>query len=274
MNLFSIDTETCNQDGICAAVCPAQVIDFKKGRFPAATGEAEEMCIRCGHCVAVCPTASLSHQSIPVEACPPIETARGISTEQCEQFLRARRSIRKWKQKAVPREAVERLIELARYAPTGHNTQSVQWLALGRPEELAALTGLTVDWMRWMLENMREQALSLHMDQTIESCEAGNDEILRKAPVVLIAHAHKADMMAPTSSTIALSYLELAATSMGLGTCWAGYLLMAAMTFPPMKKILALPEGHQCLGAMMVGYPKYRYHRLPTRKTPNIVWRW
>ena len=36
---------------------------------------------------------------------------------------------------------------------------------------------------------------------------------------------------------------------------------------------LALPAGHQCFGAMMVGYPQHRYHRLPTRKTPNITWR-
>jgi hypothetical protein len=40
-----------------------------------------------------------------------------------------------------------------------------------------------------------------------------------------------------------------------------------------MQKALALPEGHQSYGAMMVGYPKFNYHRLPSRKPPPITWR-
>jgi NAD-dependent dihydropyrimidine dehydrogenase PreA subunit len=32
MNLFEVNTDTCNQDGICAAVCPAQIISFSKGQ--------------------------------------------------------------------------------------------------------------------------------------------------------------------------------------------------------------------------------------------------
>ncbi|MBW1867368.1 MAG: nitroreductase family protein, partial [Deltaproteobacteria bacterium] len=97
--------------------------------------------------------------------------------------------------------------------------------------------------------------------------------ILRNAPVVIIAHAAKDDFSAPTSSIIALTYLELAATSMGLGCCWAGYFHAAATTFPPMMDALPLPEGHQCMGSMMVGYPKFRYYRLPLRKPPEITWR-
>jgi hypothetical protein len=40
-----------------------------------------------------------------------------------------------------------------------------------------------------------------------------------------------------------------------------------------MQKALTLPEDHISLGAMMVGYPKYNYHRLPPRKEPKIIWR-
>jgi nitroreductase len=70
-----------------------------------------------------------------------------------------------------------------------------------------------------------------------------------------------------------LTHLELAATGMELGCCWAGYFNAAVTSFPPMKKALGLPDGHQCFGAMMVGYPTYRYHRMPERKTPKIIWR-
>lgn len=79
--------------------------------------------------------------------------------------------------------------------------------------------------------------------------------------------------MAPHACTIALTYLELAATSMGLGTCWAGYFNVAATSFPPMQEALALPPGHQAFGSMMVGCPKFSYHRLPLRNPPAISWR-
>jgi hypothetical protein len=68
----------------------------------------------------------------------------------------------------------------------------------------------------------------------------------KSAPIVIVAHAAKDDLMAPTASTIALSYLELTATSMGLGCCWAGYFNAAATNFPPMMEAL------QCLFVLLL----------------------
>jgi len=273
MNLLEIDQQSCNQDGICAAVCPARLIDFQKGGFPTPIGEAEKMCIRCGHCVAACPTGSLSHREMPVEQCPPIEKDLQLTAEQCEHFLRSRRSIRVYKSIPVPRVDISRLIEVARYAPSGHNSQCAEWLVLDNKDELRSLAGIVADWMRWMIGNMPELAASMHMDKTLQRWEDGNDVILRDAPVLIVTHAEKDNRAAPSTCTIALTYLELAATSMGLGCCWAGYFNAAATTFPPMMEALSLPRGHQCFGAMMVGYPKFNYHRLPTRKPPSINWR-
>ena len=273
MSLFEVNQQTCNKDGICAAVCPTGTIEIRKGEYPTPTAGAEDLCIRCGHCVTVCPAASFFHSEMSMEKCPPIQEELQLSIAQCEQFLRARRSIRAYKEQSVSKDELLKLVNIARYAPTGHNSQSVEWLVLGNRDELKHLAGITVDWMRWMLDNMPEIALSLHMDRAVRGWETGMDIIFRNAPVVIIAHAAKDDRMAQTSSTIALSYLELAATSMGLGCCWAGYFHAAATIFPPMMEALPLPEGHQCIGGMMVGYPKFRYQRLPLRKPPKIKWR-
>ena len=273
MTLFTVNPETCNRDGICASVCPLGIIDWTQGELPAPAFDAEQRCIRCGHCVAVCPTASLSHRDMPVAACPPVRPELRLSPEHCEHFLRARRSIRVYKNKPVERDQLARLIDMARYAPSGINSQGARWLVLGNREELHRLAGIVIDWMRWMQANLPEMAQALHVDRTIARWEAGQDGILRGAPAVIVAHAKQDDRMAASTCTIALTYLELAATSLGLGGCWAGYFNAAATTFPPMMAALGLPEGHQCHGAMMVGYPKFAYHRLPTRKTPEIGWR-
>ena len=273
MTFIEVNQQTCGQDGLCSAVCPAKLINFSPGEYPTPIAEAEALCIRCGHCVAVCPSSSLLHAEIPLANCPKIKPELFLSAEQCEQFLRSRRSIRNYRDKPVPREPLQKLIELARYAPTGHNTQTVEWLVLSDREELDKLVQIVGQWMRWMLANMQELALSLHMDKALERLEQGEDVVLRGAPTLVVAHAPKEDLMAQTSCTIALTYLELAATGMELGCCWAGYFNAAVSTFPPMQQALGLPEGHQCFGAMMLGYPKFHYNRLPERKTPSITWR-
>jgi len=40
-----------------------------------------------------------------------------------------------------------------------------------------------------------------------------------------------------------------------------------------MQEALELPAGHKSFGAMMLGYPKLKYHRIPLRITPRISWR-
>lgn len=272
MALLTVDEKTCNRDGICAAVCPMGIIDFSKGALPSASRDAGELCIACGHCVAVCPTASLSHEKMAAQSCPPVQKDLQLSAEQCEHFLRSRRSIRAYRDKPVSRQALARLIAVAGHAPSGHNAQSPQWRVIDSGEQIKKLAGIVIDWMGWMIDNQPELAASLHMSRAIGRWEAGTDVILRGAPALVVAHAAKHERTAPAACTIALSYMELAALSMGLGTCWAGYFWAAATGFPPLIEALALPEGNQCFGALMVGYPRFNYQRLPLRNAPVISW--
>ena len=69
-----IDPELCNQDGICAAVCPRKLIDFSPGDpLPRPIPEAEEMCIRCGHCLAACPTGAVTIDGLGPGDCDPLQ---------------------------------------------------------------------------------------------------------------------------------------------------------------------------------------------------------
>lgn len=273
MELFQIDRKSCNKDGICAAVCPAQIIRFQKGRFPSLVPGGQVACLQCGHCVAVCPTGSLDHEAMTADACPQVQPDLHLSAEQTEHFLRSRRSIRTYKKKAVDKALIERLIHIARYAPTGRNTQGVRWLVLGQSDEIRRMADLVAHWMRWNIDHDPETAASMHLGKALAAYQKGADIIFRGAPAIIIAHGEKEDPRALTSCTIALTYLELAAVGLGLGGCWAGYFMKAAGEYPPLLKALALPEGHLCLGAMMVGFPKFKYHRLPLRNEPGITWK-
>jgi nitroreductase/NAD-dependent dihydropyrimidine dehydrogenase PreA subunit len=272
MSLFTVNEKTCNKDGICAEVCPARVIFFSKGEIPTPVDGASSGCIRCGHCVAACPTGSFSHSEMPVEECPQIRPELELGEEQCEQFLRSRRSIRAYKDKAVPHDTIKRLIEIARYGPTGGNSQRVEWLVLDDKNFLNRISSMMADWMKETIRNDPGSASSMRMERVVKRWDTGYDVYLRGAPVLIIAHAGKDDLSASSSCLIAQTYLELAAPSLGLGACWAGYFMGATRSYEPLIKELPLPEGHLCYAAMMVGYSKFRYHRLPLRLDPPITW--
>lgn len=274
MTLFSIDESKCKKDGICVAECPACLIEMKTpDSNPTPIQGAENLCIKCGHCVAVCPHAALTLNFMSPSNCAEVIKSELPSAEQVELLMKSRRSIRTYRDKPVDRATLERLIEIARHAPSGHNSQPVSWRVYESREELHRLVGITVDWMRFMVKNAPQIAAMMHFDLVISAWERGKDRILRGAPNLVIAHAPADLMPAQAACIIALTYMELHAASLGLGTCWAGYFNAAATMYQPMKDALELPPGHQSFGALMMGYPKYPYKRVPARNIPAVSWK-
>lgn len=272
MGILVVDQKTCTQCGICAGVCPAGIIDFHPETYPAPGPAMEAMCLRCGHCVAACPSGSLTHRDMPVAGFPPIQSELIITAAQTEQFLRARRSIRVYQDRAVSRDLITRLIEIARYAPTGHNNQGVEWMVVDNKVELLRLEKIAVDWIKVMIKQSPQMAAAMNFEGMLVKQEKDYNGFLRGAPALIVTHSTKNNPMALIDCTIAMTYLELAATTLGLGACWAGLVYAMTNNFPPAQEALALPAGHASYGCMMLGYPKYKYARLTSRKTPNILW--
>jgi nitroreductase/NAD-dependent dihydropyrimidine dehydrogenase PreA subunit len=276
MSIIEIDQKTCNKCGICADECPVHLIVLEAGGFPQPMARADAACIGCGHCVAVCPTESLNHRDAPLRKSLEIHKDLKITSEQGEQFLKSRRSVRVFKNQPVSREIITRLIEDARYAPTGHNVQEVEWLVIDNKKELDRIEELGIDWMQWIIKNMPQVAAMNTMEEMLEDQKLNHNLFLHGAPVLIVAHAPKAtgvSTLTGIDSANALSYLDLAANSLGLGTCWAGLVYVMAITFPPVQTALALPEDHATYGCMALGYNKFKYWRIPFRKEPKITWK-
>jgi nitroreductase/NAD-dependent dihydropyrimidine dehydrogenase PreA subunit len=269
MALLEVNKQTCTKCGICAAVCRS--IYFKKGSYPRRLPGSDEACIRCGHCVAICPTGSIIHREMPLEECRPVDKELEISFKQCTHLIKSRRSIREFQDKAVPKVEIERVIDVARYAPTGHNSQGVRWLVVNDRSYMRELAATGADWLRFTMKNNAQMAAMFPM--MLQALDAGTDVFLQGAPALVVAYAEKNNPVAATDCAIALAYFDLAAKSAGLGCCWAGFFYFAASSFPPMIEALALPKGFTPYGALMVGHPKYKYQRIPARKTARIIYR-
>jgi nitroreductase/NAD-dependent dihydropyrimidine dehydrogenase PreA subunit len=267
MTLVTVNKDTCTRCGICSTQC--NMILGKEGAYPRQLPGTDEFCMRCGHCVAVCPTGSLTHKEMPDT--PKLDKKLGISFEQCAQLIRGRRSIRNFQDKAVPKEEIERIIDVARFAPTGHNSQDVRWLVINDRAYLDKVRAVGWEWIRWVMKNNPQMAQMFA--GVVEMLDRGRDMFLQGAPAVVAAYGPKNNPMCATDCAIALSYFDLAAQSAGLGCCWAGFFYISVGSYPPMIEALGLPEGTTPYGALMIGYPVYKYQRIPARKPADIVYR-
>lgn len=259
---IQIDPARCDRDGLCIKECPVGIIAFGPDGLPACAEDAATRCIMCGHCIAVCPKAALTLAGLAPEELPALHKKFTVTPEAAEQLLRSRRSVRRYKSKPVDRELLLQLIDTARFAPSGMNAQPVNWVVAAGAEKMRELAGLTANALRRLP----------YFLGFLEAWEKGQDVILRGAPNLVVAHAETSGYDHTVDCAIALTYFELAAHGYGLGTCWAGLLMLAAKDSAELNAALRIPEGHRVLGALMAGYPKYGFKRLPPRKPAQVRW--
>lgn len=256
---IAVDESRCSKDGACVAVCPSRTLRINENGFP--EDDMGDRCILCGHCVAVCACNALTHTGLPEEGCLPIHK-EPPTPELMDGFLMSRRSTRAFKDRAVSRETLETLLDVARRAPTASNSQKLHWIVAQGADKVHALAAETVHYLR----------ISNFDSARLEQWENGYDFILRGAPVVVVACAPTEYGWGKQDCAIALTYLELAAETRGLGICWAGYLTRVAAIYAPLREVLAVPEGYTVHGGLMIGERKYTYRRIPPRNPLSVQW--
>ena len=273
MPLFTVDPDKCNRDGICVAECPSRVILTESPKdVPMPAPDAEEHCLRCGHCVSVCPEGALSLSWLKPDGCSSLDPEMHLTGDQAEQFLNSRRSIRTFRKKPVEHDKLEKLLKIACGAPSAKNAQPWHWLVVEDTAEVRRFAGIVMDWVRMIIQEKPEVAEQMKLTRVLEAWKNGDERICRGAPHVIVVHGDKNWPFGSEDGALALSHLDLYAPTMGLGTCWGGYLYTAANNYPPLFEAMGLPSDHRAYGAMMVGYPKFKYPRIPRRNPPRVVW--
>jgi len=262
----------CNRCGACVDSCPSGLLAMN-GEGPQYVG-LEEACIACGHCVAACPEAALDHRKAPLRNQVPLDRFPVLDAPSAYRFLRSRRSIRRYKPDAVPKEILLQLLDLARFAPSGGNTQGLSYIVVTQPELMKKLTAVTVNWLEDLLAKTDAPWIKRYA-RIVDSYRATRyDTVLRDAPSLIVATAPKAAPMGKDTARFALAYAELFATTLGLGTCWAGLFEGCASSGShEVQELLGIDEQTAVVGAIMVGYPRYTYHRLVDRNPLAVAWR-
>lgn len=276
MSKIAADRGKCILCDACVEVCPLQI--FFKESSKVQTHHEEE-CISCGHCVAVCPTDAVVHKGVDLSGFLPAPENLPFSPQTLYSFLRSRRSCRTYGTKEVPRELLEKLIDIGRYAPTGHNRQNFEFIVV---QDKAAVERISRMAARFFGEFAKELEVSLDPNPLkkmiyefrldYEYSLKGKERVFRGAPAVILVHAPANIGSSIDNCLYAISYMVMMAETLGLGTCINRRFLVATDRVPEISRELEIPAGNKIFGCVTVGFPKHKFHRLPSRKPAKVKW--
>ncbi|MFX1364116.1 MAG: nitroreductase family protein [Promethearchaeota archaeon] len=269
MSIIGINQEKCTKCKLCLQECrrpPFYVMENGDIGF----NEKMLPCIMCGHCIAICPeNAILTKDMDDIDVYPGIDTPETLlEYDKLFQLLRAKRSVRRYKKKKVPKELINKVFEAMRYAPSGANNRMWRYLIISDQEKLSKLSTevLKTTYLYGGFESA-EKAIEYYKS-------INRDPVFFGAPhlIVLYYETVQKNMTLLTlrgnDTGIAITYGMLAAESLGLGTCWMGGLQGSIAGNPGILDILGI-EGH-VLGAFILGYPAVKYLRTTPRSPLNI----
>ncbi len=284
-NWVSIDKDKCNNCGFCVTRCP---LCFRKKDDEIIAQADENNCNLCGHCVSLCPTDAIVHHKMDMDNFIQIDDPVGFDTDAFVRFIRERRSHRHFKDKEIPGEVLEKLIDTCRYAPTGSNVQSVEILVIQNPERRRKLSDMAVDYFDELggkvekhIEKLKAegkeipeniQRTSNYRGRLMLARKVGYDPIFHKAPAVIIFHSPSQTSAPKDNCVIASTTMGLLARTMGLETTYIGLFEGASKTYEPLIKELGLPEGHEVFSVLIIGYPKLKFRKTVDRRPIRTRW--
>lgn len=263
--MIIINKELCVGCGACVRDCLLGTLRLEEGK--AAAGER---CIGCGHCVAVCPKMAVSLPAWDMSDVEEYEEESFvIKPENYLHAVKFRRSIRSYKERPVPKEKLERILQAGRYTPTAANRQACRFYVVQK--ELSRWKELVWKELPDAIEALRESAPAMAARFTEfynkHMANQKNDSLFFGATAFLAVAADEI-----FDAGLAACNMENMAVSEGLGLLYSGYLTRIIEKSPVLREWLGVLEKPLAC-CMLLGYPAVHYKRTAPRKPADIVWK-
>lgn len=158
------------------------------------------------------------------------------------ETIKSRRSVRKYRTEQIKDVELDKILESAIYAPSGHNDQSWHFTIIQNETVIneisdgakAVMRTLDIEWIAKM--------------GAIEDLN-----IFHRAPTAIIVSG-KTDAVTPHADCCAaIQNMLLAAESMDIGSCWIGFAKFFFSDPENMKK-LDIPKGYEVQYGVALGY--------------------
>lgn len=209
---------------------------------------------------------------------------------ETEKVIYRRRSVRLFKNKPLEKDLIRRLIEAARFAPSAGNGQPCKYIVVTNREinrkvdQKSATILKIINWVYAGQNRWRKVLISIlsvisanKWDQrpiaAMEKVRMTNGVITFDAPAVIHVLKDKRGISHPDiDAAIAAHNIILAAHSLGLGTCYIGFIASTAPYAPAIKRLLKIKYPYEIVTSICVGYPKLKYDVPVPRAKASIDW--
>jgi nitroreductase len=149
-----------------------------------------------------------------------------------EELIRKRRSIRRFQQKTIPLEHLEKFVDAARLAPSAANLQPLEYIIIHQSELLEQVFG-TLKWAGYIrpLGDPPEKERPVAYIVVLVSTEIKMEKYEKDAGA-------------------AIENLILCALANGIGACW-----ISSIDRPALSEILNVPPNRIISDVVALGYP-------------------
>lgn len=272
--MFVVDKQKCIACEQCIKDCPVGVISLQEG-----VAEINNTgCIKCGHCVAICPVEAVSTDDFDMNEVIPYDKDNfSVDADHLLNFIKFRRSVRRFKKKEIEKEKILKIIDAGRYTQTSTNSQDVSYTIVS--EKLSDVRELAYESLKKkgeaILANLTPETEHLKryanmwvsMYNKYKEDPAKHDRLFFNAPLAILVTSPT-----PINGGLASSNMELMVDSLGLGTFYSGFFLIAAQDNKEILDLLNIKDSKQIISCLVIGYPDVKYRRTAPRKAANINW--
>ena len=217
-----------------------------------------------------------------------------------EKVIYRRRSVRVYKKDPVPKEMIRRVLEAGRFAPSAGNCQGWKFVVVtdrNLMDDLSASTikflnvftklyqgkGLGRTFLKKMLAFIKPNAIDMRPMVAIQALSTpkfgkGKLDCFFGAPVAIILVTHHLHVSEPELGMgICGQNMVLAAHSLGLGTCYVGF-ISNALNLDPITKMkfrkkLGIEWPYDSVATVLtLGYPAVPLDKPVDREFPKVAW--
>ena len=186
-----------------------------------------------------------------------------------------RRSTRKYLDKEVSQELLEKIIETGRYAPSGGNSQSNHFLVIQNKQIIDHLVKMVERAFSQMeiTENMYRS-----LQNSINLSKKGGYVFCYNAPVLIIVANKKDYGNNQADCALALENMMLEANELDLGSCYINQLkwINEDQKILSYLQSLGMNEDERVYGSLIVGYPDTNdgkpLRKVLPRKGNEVTW--
>ena len=199
------------------------------------------------------------------------------------EAIKKRRSIRAYEPKPIPRDVINTIIEAGNQAPSrGREVNGVfqfqpwRFVVVEDPAFKQKLVETTLPILKMGTESIKETHPELYQNvmRLYEALPEPKDMVYHFAPVILFVIGLKSFAV---SCALACENIMIAATSLGLGSCYVGFGAMVKGN-ADVVQALELTDGERIYGPILLGYskddPKVRFMNMHESRyvEPKIKW--